>query len=120
MVVIQCPHCSLEVELDDGVSGLFDCPHCGEEFEWGEMDEEIDHERPTWQDLTSRERAIGGFTLFFGIILFFVMVYWVFPITACWKPLNPNCSVDAKRSEYWIRNSVFLFLAMAAAMWRAR
>jgi len=106
--------------LDDGVSGLFDCPLCGEEFEWGEMDEEIDHERPTWQDLTSRERAIGGFTLFFGIILFFVMVYWVFPITACWKPLNPNCSVDAKRSEYWIRNSVFLFLAMAAAMWRSR
>ena len=42
MVVIQCPHCSLEVELDDGVSGLFDCPHCGEEFEWGEIDEEND------------------------------------------------------------------------------
>jgi len=44
MVVIQCPHCSLEVELDDGVSGLFDCPHCGEEFEWEGMDEEIDPE----------------------------------------------------------------------------
>lgn len=44
MVVIQCPHCHLEVELDDGVSGLFDCPHCGEEFEWEGMDEEIDPE----------------------------------------------------------------------------
>ncbi|MDA8715514.1 hypothetical protein N9V58_00095 [Candidatus Poseidoniales archaeon] len=44
MVVIQCPHCRLEVELDDGVSGLFDCPHCGEEFEWEGMDEEIDPE----------------------------------------------------------------------------
>lgn len=43
MVVIQCPHCSLSVELDDGVSGLFDCPHCGEDFQWGEIDEEIDH-----------------------------------------------------------------------------
>ena len=32
MVIIQCPHCSLEVELDDEVSGLFDCPHCGEDF----------------------------------------------------------------------------------------
>jgi hypothetical protein len=42
MVVIQCPHCSLEVELDDGVSGLFDCPHCGEDFQWGESDEEND------------------------------------------------------------------------------
>ena len=30
--------------MDDGVSGLFDCPHCGEEFEWGEMDEEINPE----------------------------------------------------------------------------
>ena len=34
MVVIQCPHCSLEVELDNGASGLFDCPHCGKEFEF--------------------------------------------------------------------------------------
>ena len=42
MVVIQCPHCSLEVELDDGVSGLSDCPQCGGEFEWGEIDEEND------------------------------------------------------------------------------
>ena len=33
MAVIQCPHCSLEVELDDGGPGLFDCPHCGEEFQ---------------------------------------------------------------------------------------
>ena len=115
MVVIQCPHCSREVELDDGISGLFDCPHCGEEFEWGEMDEEIDHERPTWQ-----EWAIGGFILLFGIILFFVTIYWVFPIAVCSRPLNPHCSVDAERSENWIFNSVFLFLAMAAAMWRAR
>ena len=34
MVVIQCPHCNLEVELDNGKSGLFDCPHCGKEFEF--------------------------------------------------------------------------------------
>jgi len=39
MVVIQCPHCNLEVELEDGESGLFDCPHCGKEFQWGKMDE---------------------------------------------------------------------------------
>ena len=38
MVVIQCPHCSLEVELDDGRSGLLDCPHCGKEL--GEINEE--------------------------------------------------------------------------------
>ena len=34
MVLIQCPHCNLEVELDNGASGLFDCPHCGKEFEF--------------------------------------------------------------------------------------
>ena len=50
MVVIQCPHCNLEVELDDGESGLFDCPHCGKEFQWGEMDEETDHNILTWLD----------------------------------------------------------------------
>ena len=40
MAVIQCPHCSLEVESDDGISGLFDCPHCGKEL--GGIDEEND------------------------------------------------------------------------------
>ena len=42
--------------MDDGVSGLFDCPHCGEEFEWGEMDEEIDHERPTWREAWNQNK----------------------------------------------------------------
>ena len=40
MAVIQCPHCSLEVESDDGISGLFDCPQCGKEL--GGIDEEND------------------------------------------------------------------------------
>ena len=34
MVVIQCPHCEKDIELEDGASGLFDCPHCNEEFSW--------------------------------------------------------------------------------------
>jgi uncharacterized protein (DUF983 family) len=34
MVEIQCPHCEEDVELEDGVFGLFDCPHCDEEFDW--------------------------------------------------------------------------------------
>ena len=65
MVVIQCPHCSLEVELDDGVSGLFDCPHCGEDFQWGEIDEEIDHNIFTWLDW-----AASKIYLQFGILIF--------------------------------------------------
>ena len=34
MVVIQCPHCGKDVELEDGASGLFDCPYCSEVFEY--------------------------------------------------------------------------------------
>ena len=34
MVVIQCPHCGEDVELQDGASGLFDCPYCNNEFEF--------------------------------------------------------------------------------------
>ena len=36
MVVIECPHCSEEIEMDDDAHGLFDCPYCGNEYEWGE------------------------------------------------------------------------------------
>jgi DNA-directed RNA polymerase subunit RPC12/RpoP len=71
MVVIQCPHCSLEVELDDGISGLFDCPHCGEEFEWEEGDEEIDpakHRSMVWQ----------GWAIILILILVNVLVYLMF------------------------------------------
>ena len=69
MVVIQCPHCNLEVELDEGVSGLFDCPHCGEEFEWGEMDEEI--------DLTQVNSVawVGLLALTLILILYWIAVY---------------------------------------------
>ena len=34
MAVIQCPHCGEDIELEDGVSGLFDCPYCDNEFEF--------------------------------------------------------------------------------------
>lgn len=35
MVLLQCPLCTNEVELDDKAVGLFSCPHCSGEFEWG-------------------------------------------------------------------------------------
>ena len=28
MVTIQCPHCEKDIELEDGLVGLFDCPYC--------------------------------------------------------------------------------------------
>ena len=36
MVVIECPHCIEELEMDDDSFGLFECPYCGGEYEWGE------------------------------------------------------------------------------------
>lgn len=36
MVVIECPHCSEDIEMDDDAHGLFDCPYCDNEYEWGE------------------------------------------------------------------------------------
>ena len=76
MVVIQCPHCSLEVELDDGVSGLFDCPHCGEEFQWGEIDEEIDHKKPTGSDwaMSRVPRYVGIVFVLGAVLLFFPVI----------------------------------------------
>lgn len=44
MVEIQCPSCEADIELEDGVFGLFDCPVCGEEFSWDNDDEVIDDE----------------------------------------------------------------------------
>jgi endogenous inhibitor of DNA gyrase (YacG/DUF329 family) len=46
MIEIQCPHCDKNVELEDGVFGLFDCPHCDEEFAWGD-DEDVSNEHTT-------------------------------------------------------------------------
>ena len=75
MVVIQCPHCSLEVELDYEESGLFDCPHCGEEFQWGEIDEEIDHKKPTGSD-----SAMSRVPRYFGIVFVVGAVLLFFPV----------------------------------------
>ena len=37
MVVIECPHCSEDIEMDDGAYGLFECPYCEGEYERGEV-----------------------------------------------------------------------------------
>jgi uncharacterized Zn-finger protein len=34
MVEIQCPHCEKDIELEDGLSGMFDCPYCNNGFIW--------------------------------------------------------------------------------------
>ncbi len=62
--------------MDDGVSGLFDCPHCGEEFQWGEIDEEIDHKKPTGSDwaMSRVPRYVGIVFVLGAVLLFFPVI----------------------------------------------
>ena len=64
MVVIQCPHCNLKVDLADAGAGRFSCPHCGKEFQWGEMDENTDSGLFSWLD-----RAASTIYLQIGILI---------------------------------------------------
>jgi len=64
MVVIQCPHCNLKVDLADAGPGRFSCPHCGKEFQWGEMDENTDSGLFSWLD-----RAASTIYLQIGILI---------------------------------------------------
>ena len=64
MVVIQCPHCNLKVDLADAGPGRFSCPHFGKEFQWGEMDENTDSGLFSWLD-----RAASTIYLQIGILI---------------------------------------------------
>ena len=101
MVEIQCPHCEEDIELEDGVFGLFDCPHCDEEFDW----------RKEGGSSTVLKQLLVGFSppfifLIFALIFhdsedFVVFLYWLSFISAIfmiikgyfagdkwtWKPL---------------------------------
>lgn len=65
MVEIQCPHCDKNIELDDGISGMFDCPYCHNEFIWG-------NEKQTKQisnhHINHQESMPLGFKILFGMI----------------------------------------------------
>ena len=65
MAEIQCPHCDKNIELEDGLSGIFDCPYCHNEFIWG-------NEKQTKQisnhHINHHEPMPLGFKIIFGII----------------------------------------------------
>lgn len=65
MVEIQCPHCDKNIELEDGISGMFDCPYCHNEFIWG-------NEKQTKQisnhHINHQESMPLGFKILFGMI----------------------------------------------------
>ena len=69
MVVIQCPHCEEDVELEDGALGLFDCPHCDEDFSYGETDEYA-------YSLLSQTQFFLSPGMIVGLIIFGIGLIW--------------------------------------------
>ena len=67
MVVIQCSHCGEDVELEDGVSGLFDCPYCDNEISFGDYDNALPRFRRS-QLFMSRGMKIGLAIMAIGVI----------------------------------------------------
>jgi hypothetical protein len=75
MVEIQCPHCDEDIELEDGVSGLFDCPHCDKEFSWNSASKWSLNNILKWMNIV----AVVIFVI--GLILFLIMLvnFWIHP-----------------------------------------
>ena len=81
MVVVQCPHCVEDIELEDGSFGLFECPYCGGEFEYESEYEPIDE--PIIDDLVPEENHNLPFK--FGVGFFFfsalIVIFGIISIT---------------------------------------
>jgi|TARA_B110000483_G_scaffold37071_1_gene45533 hypothetical protein len=76
MVVIPCPLCEGNVELEDDDFGLFACPHCDDEFNWEKEDlNALIKVRKLWPRLLLG--AITFLVLLFGAIWFVVYQYAV-------------------------------------------
>lgn len=56
MVVIECPHCSEDIEMDDDAYGLFECPICEGEYEWGEAPKKK-RRKTTRSDFKTRSKS---------------------------------------------------------------
>ena len=55
MVVIECPHCSEDIEMDDDAYGLFECPYCSGEYEWGEAPKTTNKKKTSKYNFKSRD-----------------------------------------------------------------
>ena len=82
MVEIQCPHCDKNIELEDGISGMFDCPHCHNEFIWRN---EGKSKQISNQHINHHESMPLGFKIVFGmiaglILLVIFTIYVLIPI----------------------------------------
>lgn len=81
MVEIQCPHCEEDIELEDGVFGLFDCPHCDEEFSW-EDDEDISNGH------TTNPPVISGVKIGIGIVGIVLILSMIILLFVVWSAIS--------------------------------
>ena len=81
MVEIQCPHCDEDVELENGVFGLFDCPHCDEEFAW-EDDEDVSNEH------TINPPVISGIKIGIGIVGIVLLSSMIILLFVVWSVMS--------------------------------
>jgi len=73
MVVISCPHCSGELELDDDASGDFECPHCAGEFAW-EQPKEVVYNIPEDSRFVKNMLKLNAFLIGFTIFAIILIV----------------------------------------------
>ncbi len=79
MVLLQCPHCDDEIELDDGSFGLFDCPHCENEFEWEDSDDdEVGNFEPIGTESMNVHFKKAGIILALTVVSMAVLTFFLF------------------------------------------
>lgn len=71
MVEIQCPHCDKNIELEDGLSGIFDCPYCHNEFIWGNS---VKTKQISNHHTNHHEPMPLGFKILFGMIVGLILL----------------------------------------------
>ena len=108
MVVIQCPHCGEDVELEDGTSGLFDCPYCDGEFEWENHNRDlVNNSNPFGRNALVHQLKIAGKILLITVISMLVLVFFAFLFDEC----SRSCSLE--NSFGW----TFYLAIIAAPVW---
>ena len=106
MVVIQCPHCENNIELEDDASGLFDCPHCDEEFSWGsDLDNEVEFYEPGVMQWWSDSSVLTKFGIILNVIGCVIFGYFVVELGWEWVMYAGICFLP-----FWIIGSLLLII----------
>lgn len=68
IVVVQCPHCVEDIELENNSFGLFECPYCSGEFEYEPEYEPVNE--PIIEDLIPESNYNLSFKFGMGFLFF--------------------------------------------------